>query len=95
MAKKYRSKKNSKATEFIFLGLIVATVILVIALVIIQHTSSDSYVITEDGHVHAADGTHIGTYDELFGSLENTEGTEDTAEESAEPAAEPTAEPAE
>ena len=41
------------------------------ALIVIKKVNEPdvmNYVVTEDGHVHAADGTHIGDYDEVFGS---------------------------
>ena len=68
MAKKHRKKDLSGLLVRVFIGMMIAVVLLIIAGLILSAQPADTgYVITEDGHVHASDGTHIGTYDELFG----------------------------
>ena len=39
-----------------------------------QPASSAGYVITEEGHVHDADGNHIGAYDENTGLVITDDG---------------------
>lgn len=69
--KNYRSKKVlQKRRETIFIGAL--AVLLVVALIlgvidIFDGDNGSGYTVTEDGHVHAADGTHIGTVEEIFG----------------------------
>lgn len=71
MSRKYRRKNRQKAFEVGFIALLVAAVVLVGALIVVQLTQGagddPGYVVTQDGHVHAPDGTHIGTYEEVFG----------------------------
>lgn len=76
MSKKYRRKNRQRALELIFYGLLIVGVLLLIALAILPDDTAGSsgYVITEDGHVHAADGTHIGTYDESTGYVITADG---------------------
>ena len=65
--KSYKGKKkNLKWLEIVFVGMIVALV----ALLILRAVTPEStdYVITGDGHVHTADGAHVGTYEEVFGA---------------------------
>ena len=77
--KSYKSKKVlQKRRETLFIGAL--AVLLVIALIlgvidIFDGDKGSGLTVTEDGHVHAADGTHIGTVEELFG--ENAVVTED------------------
>lgn len=108
MSRKYRKKDSSKLLGYVFIGMIAAVVVLIIAGLILSAQTSDSgYVITEDGHVHDAAGNHIGDYDELFGEegltvtedghIHDAEGNHvgdvsDTT--TTEESAEPTAEPA-
>lgn len=107
-----RSRKNQeKLYNLIFGGALAIMVILFVALVVARHFTSEAsdYVITADGHVHTADGAHVGDAAELFGS--NYTVTEDghvhaadgthigtydpaSAEATAEPTAEPTEAPA-
>jgi len=69
--KNYRSKKVlQKRRETIFIGAL--AVLLVVALIlgvidIFDGDNGSGYTVTEDGHVHASDGTHIGTVEEIFG----------------------------
>lgn len=63
-------KNQSKLTNLILGGALVLTLVLIIALVVANQLAPEAsdYVITADGHVHAADGTHLGTSEEMFGS---------------------------
>lgn len=66
LSKKARQKKREKLITIAFVG----TLILVLALALIQNLTKDEvvqYVVTEEGHVHTADGTHVGTVEEMFG----------------------------
>ena len=48
----------------------VAVVILVLALALVQKLTQEEtiqYIVTEEGHVHMANGTHVGTVEEIFG----------------------------
>ena len=70
MKKSYKSKKAmQKRRETIFFyalgGLLVLAV--VFGVIDLIWGKDSGYTITEDGHVHAADGTHIGTVEEMFG----------------------------
>lgn len=89
MKKKNRSKKAlQKRRERIFIGVVIALLVLGIALAIVHFVTGGNqttYTITEDGHVHAEDGTHIGTVEELFGITTASEATPaETAEGGAE-----------
>ena len=72
MKKHYRRRKKdqSKLIDTVFIGLLAGTVILVIALMITNAVAPDSteYIITADGHIHTADGAHVGDAADLFGS---------------------------
>lgn len=102
MAKRYsKNKKNrQKWVEYLFYGIVIALVVLLIVKAAVPGASVDDtgYMITEEGHVHTADGQHVGTVDEMFGTAEATAQTDGEAGATAEPAdeavAEPTAEPA-
>jgi len=74
--KKYSRKKRQKAMEIFFYGVLIAGVILLIVLAVMpdQPASSAGYVITEEGHVHDADGNHIGAYDENTGLVITDDG---------------------
>lgn len=64
-AKQARQKKR----EMIFFGILIGLVAVVIVLAIVQAIVGEEpsgYVVTEDGHVHAADGTHISTLEEML-----------------------------
>lgn len=66
-----RSKKNQeKLYNLLFGGILALMAILFVALIIARAVAPEAsdYVITADGHVHAADGTHLGTTEEMFGS---------------------------
>ncbi|MBQ8537411.1 MAG: hypothetical protein IJ461_08445 [Clostridia bacterium] len=65
-----RKKDRTKLYGYIFCGLVVALVVVIIAQMLLPQpaavTNTELYI-TEDGHVHMADGSHIGTYEEMFG----------------------------
>ena len=66
MSKKERQKKREKWITIAF----VAVVILVLALALVQKLTQEEtiqYIVTEEGHVHMANGTHVGTVEEIFG----------------------------
>lgn len=66
-----RSRKNQdKLYNMIFGGALVIMVVLFLALVIARQFAPEAsdYIITADGHVHTADGAHVGDAAELFGS---------------------------
>ena len=66
MSKKERQKKREKLITIVFIGVLVV----VLALALIQNLTKEEsvqLVITEDGHVHTADGAHMGTVEEMFG----------------------------
>lgn len=106
----HKSKKNQeKLYNLIFGGVLALMVILLVALLISKAFAPEAtdYVITADGHVHTADGAHVGTTDELYGSgyvvtedghVHAADGThlgtyDDTfADPTAQPTAQPTAE---
>lgn len=79
MSKKYRSKKSrEQAFVRLFYGMLALTAVLVVVLIVataVLSVDNDSYVVTEDGHVHDAAGNHIGDYDEMVanGTLTVTE----------------------
>ena len=66
MSKKERQKKREKCITIAF----VAVEILVLALALVQKLTQEEtiqYIVTEEGHVHMANGTHVGTVEEIFG----------------------------
>ena len=66
MSKKERQKKREKLITIVFIGALV----LVLALALIQSLTKEEtvqYIVTQDGHVHTADGTHVGSVEEMFG----------------------------
>ena len=69
--KTFKSKSSRKQQrEKLFLGVIIALVVLAVVFGVIELITGgnkQTYTVTEDGHIHAADGTHIGTLEELLG----------------------------
>lgn len=69
--KSYKSKKAiQKKRETIFIGVLAVLLVLALILGVVDLFNGDQgagYIVTEDGHVHAADGTHVGTVEEVFG----------------------------
>ena len=79
-----RSKKTQqKKTEKLFIRVMCVLLVLVMILGLVEavigggSNTGSTYTVTEDGHVHAADGSHIGTVEELFGEGAGTVVTED------------------
>lgn len=78
-----RSKKTQqKKTEKLFIRVMCVLLALVMILGLVEaviggNNTGSTYTVTEDGHVHAADGTHLGTVEELFGEGAGTVVTED------------------
>ena len=74
MAKNYKRKKhNTKAFEFVFFGLIALLAIVLVWQLVTpkpQPVDSTELYISDDGHVHLADGSHIGSVEEMFGDVE-------------------------
>ena len=61
-------KKNSKMTNYIIYGVLALTVVLIAALAIANAIAPQGeYIVTADGHVHTAGGTHVGDAAEMFG----------------------------
>ena len=61
-------KSNPKATRWTIIGVLALTVVLIAALVISNIVNpNEEYFVTADGHVHTADGTHVGDATEMFG----------------------------
>ena len=60
-------KNNPKATRWAIIGVLALTVVLMVALVVSKAVAPGDYYVTGDGHVHTADGTHVGDAAELFG----------------------------
>lgn len=69
--KSYKSKKAiQKKRETMFIGVLAVLLAVALILGVVDLFNGDQgsgYTVTADGHVHAADGTHIGTVEELFG----------------------------
>ena len=104
MAKKPRAhhKKQPKWLVPVMIGLIALLVVmLVVNAFLPKQTAANpnsALTITADGHVHTADGQHVGTYEEMFGQpweeVIGTAGTETAdapAGEETAPAGEETA----
>ena len=74
MGKKYRRKKNGRGAERLFIGIIAALVLLIIAGIVISVLPGESggYVVSDDGHIHDAQGNHLADYEELFGDANYT-----------------------
>ena len=67
MRKKARQKKREKVITIVFVG----AVVLVLALALVQRLRQEDtvqYIVTEEGHVHTANGVHVGTVEEIFGA---------------------------
>ena len=60
-------KSNPKATRRTIIGVLALTVVLIVALAISNAVGNQEYFVTADGHVHTADGTHVGDAAEMFG----------------------------
>lgn len=60
-------KSNPKATRWAIIGVLALTVVLIVALAISNAVGNQEYFVTADGHVHTADGTHVGDAAEMFG----------------------------
>ncbi|MBR4081739.1 MAG: hypothetical protein IKK21_08160 [Clostridia bacterium] len=72
MAKKYRKhrKGQPKWLTPVFIALVVALIALLVANALLpksQPTDTSGWVLTEEGHIHDAEGNHISTYEEMFG----------------------------
>jgi len=66
LSKKARQKRREKIITIAFVGVL----ILVLALALIQNLTKEEtvqFIVTQDGHVHTADGAHVGTVEEVFG----------------------------
>lgn len=66
----HKSRKGqAKRQNIIIIGCAVITVLLIVALIVARFVTPDSsdYIITADGHVHTADGAHVGDAAEMFG----------------------------
>ena len=63
-----QNQKQEKMLNYIFGGMLILAVLLLVVFTISRNsaTAPTDYVITADGHVHAADGTHLGTTDEML-----------------------------
>ena len=74
MAKKYR--KHRKGQPKWLLPVLIGLVALLVAMLVVnaflpKTTASNGtagWVLTEDGHIHDANGNHISTYEEMFGT---------------------------
>ncbi|MBQ4580022.1 MAG: hypothetical protein IJA83_05115 [Clostridia bacterium] len=61
-------KHSAKFYNRLIIGAVALTAALIIALVVANAlTPSGEYYVTADGHVHTADGTHVGDAAEMFG----------------------------
>ncbi len=61
-------KHSAKFYNRLIIGGVVLTVVLIAALVIANALAPDNnYIITADGHVHTADGAHVGEAADMFG----------------------------
>ena len=62
------SKHSQKFYNRLVIGAIALTAVLIIALVVVNALNpNEEYIVTADGHVHTADGTHVGDATEMFG----------------------------
>ena len=71
MKKKYYTARQirQKKQERIFFGVIIGLVIVVAVLAIVQIVTGgndNGYVVTEEGHIHTADGQHVSTLEEML-----------------------------
>ena len=61
-------KSNPKATRWAIIGVLALTTAHIVTLIISNIQGVDGeYFVTADGHVHTADGTHVGDAAEIFG----------------------------
>lgn len=62
-------KAQAKQQNMIIIGCAVVTALLIISLIVARFAApaSTEYIVTADGHVHTADGTHVGDAAEMFG----------------------------
>lgn len=62
-------KAQAKRQNIIIIGCAVITVLLIVALIVARFVTpaNTDYIITADGHVHTADGAHVGDAAEMFG----------------------------
>ena len=66
----HKSRKGqAKRQNIIIIGCAVVTALLIVALIVARFVTpaSTEYIITADGHVHTADGAHVGDAAEMFG----------------------------
>ena len=66
----HKSRKGqAKRLNIIMIGCAVVTALLIIALIVARFVTpaSSEYIVTADGHVHTADGAHVGDAAEMFG----------------------------
>ncbi len=62
------SKHSQKFYNRLVIGAIALTAVLIVALVVANALNpNEEYIVTADGHVHTADGTHVGDATEMFG----------------------------
>lgn len=61
-------KRSAKFYNRLIIGAVALTVALIIALVVANAlTPNNEYIVTADGHVHTADGAHVGEATDMFG----------------------------
>ena len=62
-------RAQAKRQNIIIIGCAVVTALLIVALIVARFVTpaSTEYIITADGHVHTADGAHVGDAAEMFG----------------------------
>ena len=61
-------KRSAKFYNRLIIGAVVLTAALIIAMAVANAlTPSGEYFVTADGHVHTADGAHVGEAAEMFG----------------------------
>ncbi len=68
--KSFRSKKAMQKKRLaIFGGILIALVVLLIVVGVVDliNGNDNTLTITADGHVHTADGQHLGSVEEIFG----------------------------
>lgn len=65
----HKNRKHSKNFyNRLIIGAVVLTAALIIALVVANALTPDGeYYVTADGHVHTADGAHVGDAADMFG----------------------------
>ncbi len=61
-------KRSAKFYNRLVIGAIALTVVLIAALVVANALApNNEYIVTADGHVHTADGAHVGEAADMFG----------------------------